>query len=148
MKKLYLGAVAGVSALALLTGCGGSKNQVVCSATMEEDGQKATAEVVAELDSNDKIKDATISYKFDDQDAADQFYSMYQMLVSMSEQSGEKLDIDIKKSGKTITISNYAALEAMQSEDEDSEKLIGMSKDDFIKKVESDNSDGAKWSCK
>ena len=147
MKKLYLGAVAGLGSLLVLTGCGGSKNQVKCTAKVDEEGQKATAEVIAELDSNDKIKDATISYEFEDQSAADQFYSMYQMLVGMSDQSEEDLKIDIKKSGKKITISNYAAFEAMESEDDDSEKMIGMSKEDFIKKVESGSEDGLNWKC-
>ena len=150
MKKLQLGAVVGVSALVLLTGCGGSGNKVNCTANFEEEGHKYKAEMIAELD-NDKVKDLSASMTFESADDADQFYSSYQAIINMAKQYAEEgqeiPEIDIKKSGKTITISNYAALTST-IDSEDGEKLIGITKDEFIKKVESMDEDGVKWSCK
>lgn len=150
MKKLYLGAVVGASALLLLTGCG-SGNKVNCTASFEEGGHKYTGELIADLDNDDKVKDLSASMTFETEEDADQFYSMYESLINMAKQYAEEgqevPEINIKKDGKKVIISDYAALEEMGS-DEDGEKLIGMSKDDFIKKIESDESDGTKWTCK
>lgn len=150
MKKLYLGAVAGASALLLLTGCG-SSSKVNCKADFEEEGHKYKGEIIAELDSNDKVKDVSASMTFESADDADQFYTMYQQMINMAKQFAEEgqeiPEINIKKSGKTITISDYAALEKMSSSEE-TEAIIGLKKDEFIKKIESNTDDGAKWSCK
>ena len=150
MKKLQLGAVVGVSALVLLTGCGGSGNKVNCTANVDEDGHKYKAEIIAELD-NDKVKDVTASMTFENADDADQLYNSYTAIINMAKQyaqEGQEVpDIDIKKNGKTVTISNYADF-ASTMESENDEKLIGITKDEFIKKIESTSEDDIKWSCK
>lgn len=150
MKKFYVGAIASVCGLLLLTGCGGSGNKVTCTASFEEDGHKYSGEVVAELDSNDKVKDATISMTFENSDDADQFYSMIQMVLGMAksfaEEGQEVPNIDIKKDGKKIIIDNYAEFAKLNSGEEDEVNIIGMTKDEFIKQLESDEDE--KWSCK
>ena len=150
MKKKYFGIVAGVLSLLLLTGCG-SKNQLKCTADFEEDGHKYSAEIVAELDSEEKVKDVDAIYTFNSSEEADKFYSSYQMMINFAKQFAEDdqevPEIDIKKDGKKITISNFAALESMNS-DEIEESPIGMKKEDFIKKLESSAEDNVKWTCK
>lgn len=149
-NKFILGSVVGLSSLLLLTGCGSSKN-LTCTADFEEDGHKYTAEVVAELDGDDKVKDASITMEFENKDDATQMYSSYQMVIQMAEsmakQSGEEVPkIDIKQDGKKVIISNYAELDKLGSGEEDEESLIGMSKDDFKKHIESQEE--VKWTCK
>lgn len=152
MKKTYLGVIAGVLSLLLLTGCG-SKNQLKCTATAEQNGKKYTGEVIAELDDNDKIKDASMSLTFGSSEEASQAYAMFQFAIgiaqSMAEEGQDVPNVDIKIDGKTLTISNYAAYASLNSSDEeDKVEIIGMSKEEFIKKLESDTSDNAKWTCK
>lgn len=150
MKIKYFGVIVGVLSLLLLTGCG-SKNQLKCTAEVEQNGSKYSGKMIVELDGNDKVKDATMEMTFDNEDEANQTYSMFQLVIgmakSMAEEGQEVPDIDIKKDGKTLTISNYASFAKFTS-DEENESLIGMSKEDFIKKVEADSSSGGKWTCK
>lgn len=150
-NKLILGSVVGLSSLLLLTGCGSSSKNLTCTAEFEEEGHKYTGEIVAELDDNDKVKDVSMTMGFDNKEDATQMYSSYQMIISfaksMAEQSGEEFpEIDIKQDGKKVIISNYAALDKLNSGEEEQETLIGMSKEDFQKKVEAQEE--AKWTCK
>ena len=122
MRNKLFGVTVGVLSLLLLTGCG-SKNQLKCTAEAEQNGQKYTGEIIVDLDDNDKVKDATMSMSFGSSEEADQAYSMFQLVIgmakSMAEEGKEIPDIDIKKDGKTLTISNYAAFASLSS-DEDS----------------------------
>lgn len=149
MKIKYFGVIVGVLSLLLLTGCG-SKNQLKCTAEAEQNGKKYKGEIVVDLDNNDKVKDASMTMTFDSSEEADQMYSMFQLVIGMAqgmaEDGKEVPNFDIKKDGKSIIISNYASF-ASFSGDEEKEELLGMSKEDFIKRVESDTSNG-KWTCK
>ena len=136
MKKKFLyGIVAfGFGAL-LLTGCGGSSNKVVCSGDFKEGGQKiASGEIAATLDDSDKVKDVSATMTFEDEQTA----TAYQQLMEEFGSSG--LGIKATRSGKKVTISNY---DVLSSSAEDS--LVGVSKADFIKAMESD---GSGLSCK
>lgn len=149
-NKFLLGTVAGLSCLTFLTGCGSKKN-VTCTADFEEDGHKYVGEIIAELDDNDKIKDASVSMNFEKEEDATQMYNSYKMILSFAEGMAEEGDaevpkIDIKQNGKKVTISNFAELSKIQSEDEDNTNIIGMKKDEFIKTIEA--REDAKWSCK
>ena len=151
MKIKYYGVIVGALSLLFLTGCGGSGNKLSCTADYEENGHKYSAEIVAELDSEEKVKNVDAIYTFNSSDEADQFYSSYQMMINFAKQFAEEdqeiPEIDIKKDGKKITISNFAALESMNS-DETEESPIGMKKEEFIKKIESSTEDDVKWTCK
>ncbi len=147
MKKMYLGAITGMCGLLLLTGCG-SGNKVTCSSEFEESGHKFSSEIVASLDGDNKVKDVSASMTFENADDAEQFYSMYQGILDMAKSYGgeeEVPKIDIKKEGNKIIIDNFAEFEKMSSDD-DSANIIGMTKEDFIKQIESDEEE--KWSCK
>ena len=150
MKKLQLGAVVGVGSLLLLTGCGGSGESFKCPADFEEEGHKYSAELKVELDGDKKVKDADSTMIFENEDDANQFYSSYQMIINLAKQFAEDdkdiPEIDIKQSGKKVTISNYASLLEMNSDDEEQESIVGMTKDEFIKKLQS-NTDNVSWKC-
>ncbi len=140
MKKGLLLVFVSVFGLVLLTGCGGSGNKVTCSADLKEGDEKyGTAEITAEFDDSDKVKSVSMVMNLKDEDTAQQVYAMFTLANSFTEDESQK--IDAKLDGKKITISNY---EAMSSDDE--EKIVGMSKDDFIKKMEADEEMNAK--CK
>lgn len=147
MKKVFFSLTAVLGVL-LLTGCG-SSNKVTCSAEVEESGKTYKGEIVAKLDGDNKVKDASITMEFETEDDASQYYSTYQMIINFAKQfaqEGQEVpEINIKKDGKKVIISDYAAFAKTNSEEE-SEELIGMSKEDFIKKMESDTE--PKWTCK
>ena len=63
LKKI-LGLLVLVVGVILLAGC--NKNEVTCSATMEEDGVSMKGIIVGQFDSADKLKDAVVSYEFGD----------------------------------------------------------------------------------
>ena len=136
-KKYFLGLIVSVFGLVLLTGCGGgSSNKVTCTADLKEgDTKYGTAEIIAELDGSDKVKSATMTMNIDDEKMAQQVYGMFTLMNSFAENDSQK--IDAKLDGKKITIKN---LEAYMSQNESGEKLIGMSKADFIKAMEEDES--------
>ena len=134
MKKLSLISLAAL--LLFVTGCGGSKNSVTCTASEESDGIKMTAEIVAEFDDNDKLTDATIEYDLGDSTVAEQYCSFFKLM-----EDSEK-GVSVKCSGTKITVNGYAQIEDAEEE----ESVIGMTKDEFIKKVES-TEDGS-YTCK
>ena len=152
MKNKYLLLFVGVLSLLLVTGCGGSKNQVKCTAEIEQDGKKYKAEIIAQLDDNSKVKDASMTMTFDSEEEAAQSYSMMQMVIgiakSFAEEGKEIPEIDIKLDGKSLTISNYAAFAEISSDEEEQQKLIGLTKDEFINKIKSETSEESDWSCK
>ena len=119
MKKYFLIAVV---ALLLLTGCG--KKQVVCSADMEESGVSMKVSLIGELDSADKITKVSYEYEFSDSTTADQYCALIKLAYS-----------DATCSGKKITIADATSLL-----EEDGEKVVGMTKDEFITKAKSESS--------
>ena len=144
MKKGLLLLFVSVFGLVLLTGCGDSGKKVTCTADMEgEDGKKAgTAEIVAELDDSDKVKAVSATMEFDDADYASQAYGMISLMNAFMEGQEDAVKIDAKLDGKKLTINNFDAY--MDSDEET--KMIGMTKDDFIKAMESNEE--MKASCK
>ncbi len=153
MKK-YLLVVLCALLLVTVTGCGSSKkeegenggngggsdtpskNQVVCTATQEENGIKISAEIVADFDSSDKLTDAVVSYDLGDATTAQQYCSLFKLM-----EDAEK-GVTVSCSGTKITVNGYAKMEA--SEDEKS--LVGASKEEFINTVKS--TEDGNFTCK
>jgi hypothetical protein len=104
-----------------LTGCG--KNQVKCTGSYSEEGMKISAEMIADLDANDKVTDATAIFDLGDSNTANQYCSLFKLAETAD--SGVKVTC----SGTKVTIEGYAKMESDDEEDE----LIGLSKEDFIK---------------
>lgn len=118
-----------IISLCLITGCGKSKNQVVCTGKATEDGQTYEAKIVANL-KDGKVKDGTIEMKFSDKESAEQMCSLMSLANSMAEDEKDKIDYSCK--GKTIKFNSLAMFD-----DEDS--VIGLTKDEFIKTVTADS---------
>ncbi len=135
MKKIFTLFVCAL-VLVLVTGCG--KNQVVCTATMEEAGQSMKAEVVAEFDGDDKVKSIEMSYELSDEKTAETYCSLFKLFTT----SGENVEVDC--SGKKITIKGLESID-MDSEDE-ADKIVGKTKAEFIELMEKDEE--AKFTCK
>jgi hypothetical protein len=133
MKKYSLIALAAL--LLVVTGCGGSKNKVTCTATEEEGGIKMTAELVAEFDKDDKLSDATVTYDLGDSTVAKQYCSLFQLMED------EEKGVKVSCSGSKVTISGYA-----NAQSDDDEEVLGMSRDEFIKKME--ETEDVKFTCK
>lgn len=123
MKKYLLVLVCAV--LLFVTGCG-NKNQVKCSQSITESGITMKAEVVADLDKDNKITDVSVVYDLGDKSTADSFCSL--MKLSIDSSKGQSIDC----SGSKITLKG---LDSLDNEEEDSEKVIGQTKDDFVKKA-------------
>ena len=130
MKKGII-AFAAVVAFGCVTGCGKSKNQVVCTGTATEGGQKYEAKIVANL-KDGKVKDGYVEMKFSDKKTAETMCGFMAMANSMAEDNSKK--IDYKCNGKTLKINSLATL------DEDG-KIVGMTKDEFIKQATSSNNE-------
>ena len=161
MKKIYFGVISLVAVL-LITGCG-SSNKVVCTASIDEQGQKYDAEMTAKFDENDKIENVSFTMTFTTEEEAKLIYRQYEEMMRLAEQfaqQGQQVpQFEIKNDGKKITIGDYAAFvklayEGMEQpgaqEDapkrEPKDELMGMNKDTFKKNMESDPE--AKWTCK
>ena len=124
MKK-YLLVVFCTLFLVLLAGCG-KKNQVVCSGTLNEGGMTINAEVIANLDKDNKVTDASVVYDLGDSKTAETYCSFFKLM-----EDSEK-GISISCSGSKITITGYAKAAGETEE----ESLEGASKEDFIKAME------------
>ena len=131
MKKYYLVLVCALLLL-LVTGCG-NKNQVKCTGEFSESGINMGAEIIADLDADDKIVDATVVYDLKDSTMASQYCSLFKL----AEDSDK--GISVSCSGSKITITGYANM----SDDDDSDGYLGVSKEDFIKAMEEE-----KFTCK
>ncbi len=127
MKKYLL--VVLCALLVVVVGCS-KKNQVKCSATQEEGGIKMEAEVIAEFDDKDIIKDATVVYDLQDEKTATTYCSLFKL----AEDKDKGITVDC--SGSKITISGFTKME-------DENELDGKSKADFIKAMEAE-----KFTCK
>lgn len=130
MKKYSLIAICAI--LLFAAGCG-KKNQVKCSGKMTEGGMTLKAEIIADLDKNDKISDATVVYELDNKDAAKQYCSIFKLMETSD--SG----VSVSCSEKKVTIKGLANFNS-----DDGETIVGMSKKDFIKQMEQEE----KISCK
>ena len=134
MKKYFL-VVFCALLLFIVTGCG-SKNQVVCSGTMEEDGEKFEAEVIGEFDKDDKLTTVTMTEDAGSKEKADQVCAMYNAFAGEMPEG-----VSVSCSGSKVTIKGY---EKFDEEDED--EIVGKTKDEF-KKLMEDESEG-KLTCK
>ncbi len=123
MKKYFLFAFCALL-LVVVTGCG-SKNVVKCSGKME--GQEA--EITAEFDSNDKLTTATVVEDAGSKEAADQICSMYNAFASQMPEG-----VSVSCSGSKVTIKGFEKM--ADSEEDDAEKMVGLSKEDFKKAME------------
>ncbi len=123
MKKYFLVVLCAV-VLFVVTGCG-NKNQVVCEETATEGGVSMKAEIIVDFDDNDKLTDATAVYNLDSEETANQYCAF--MKLAEDADKGVKVEC----SGKKITIKGFANVD----QDEDEEPMIGMSKEDFMKKM-------------
>ena len=160
MKK-FLGIFAVFGAVLLLSGCGGSKADYVCTAKIEEDGQKAEVEFDVTLDNDEKVKSVDVTFEFDNEDYAKQMYAMFNMMNSFAEDESQK--IDVSQSGKKVTIKNYEKISSQEDDDYDDDydygdddydtdedslgNIVGMTKEEFKKALEGMSS-AADVSCK
>lgn len=124
MKKV---AILFVIGLFLVSGCG-KKNQVVCTGSQEESGQKFTMKVTANI-KDDKVSGISAKMTFDNEDMAKSFCGILGLANSMSEDSKNKIEFDCGK--KSITIKNYEKLAESEGEN-----VADLSKEDFIKAME------------
>lgn len=117
-----------------LTGCFSSANEVICTVVEENEGSSLKLQVIGSLDDNDIVEDISATMEADTVEIANQLY-LYLDLANYSLGEDEKLDIELK--GKTIYINNYGKmLEAGNSLN----KMTGIKKDEFIKKLKQSNS--------
>lgn len=126
MKKL-LSVVLLALLLVVVTGCG--KNQVKCTASTSEGGVNVTAEVIADLDKDDKVTSATIVYDFGDKDTA----TTYCGFLKLAEDSEKGITVDC--SGSKITIKGYEKLDAEEGE----AGYTGVTKAEFVKAMEEED---------
>ena len=112
-----------------LTGCG-SKDKLVCSGKTDMMGYSVEAKVTAEF-KNDKVSDVKAELVFDDEDTAKSMCSMFELANSMAGSEEEKMSIECK--GKSLVFKDFSQL---IEDEETNEKVIGMSKADFIKEME------------
>ena len=123
MKKYFF--VVFFALLVVLVGCE-NKNQVKCTGEMNEGGLNIKAEVVADLDDDNKVTDATVVYDHGDETTATKYCSFFKLMEASSK------GISISSSGSTLTIKGYPQM------DDGEEKLAGTTKDDFVKAMEAE----------
>ena len=136
MKKYCLMAFCALLLL-VVTGCG-NKNQVVCTASINEAGMNIKAEVTGELDKDNKIASVIVSYDLGSKETANQ----YCQLFKLSENADKGIKVNC--SGSKVTIEGLASMDMDSKED----KVIGLTKDEFIKKATETEEAGVKFTCK
>ena len=125
MKKYLL---VGVIGLLLFTGCGKSKNaDIVCSGKMTEEGQTVEAKYYGYL-TDGKISRIDAELTFDKEETAKQMCQMYELVKQMAPE--ETKDMKITCDGKTMTVENFP------DDGEGDEKIIGATKEEFVKMAE------------
>lgn len=112
----------------LVTGCGG--NKVKCTASVSEGGVSLNAEVIANLDKDNKVDDVTITYNFDDKSTAESYCSIIKMIDNPDK------GITVKCDGKKISVHGASSMDADDS-------AIGLTKSEFIERMEKE-----KFTCK
>ena len=138
MKKFYFVTLCAVL-LFVVTGCG-NKNQVVCSASMNEGGMNIKAEVVGQLDKDNKISSVTVSYDLGSKESADQYCQIFKMM-----ENSEK-GIKVNCSGSKVIVDGLASMDVDAEDEED--KVIGLTKEEFIKRATETDEAGVKFTCK
>lgn len=130
IKALLMVAVI-IVALFALTGCG---DKLVATKTTEEEG--LTGEVVKYEEKieikfkDDKVNSVKMTFKFEDKEQAETMKSMFDLMAAMMD---EDLEMEVKQSGKKLTIElDEEAYSKMSGEE------TNMSKDDIKKSLEED----------
>ena len=108
--------------LFLLTGCGEKK--VTCTTTVEEDGVKYEAKMIANLKDN-KVESGKMELTFGDKETGEQYCNLIKAFMGLAEDENK---VEIKCDGKKMTVDSLDF-----DTEEDEESLIGKTKDDFIK---------------
>ena len=116
--------------LFLLSGCG--NKEVVCTGEEDLEGENVKAEIVAKLE-NDKVDSVSATMTFDSEDSANQMCSIFNLYNSSIENDDYKIDVSCD--GTKMTFNNYTELLSLE---DDSDSIIGMSRDDFIQAMEED----------
>lgn len=130
IKALLMVAVI-IVALFALTGCG---DKLVATKTTEEEG--LTGEVVKYEEKieikfkDDKVNSVKMTFKFEDKEQAETMKSMFDLMTAMMD---EDLEMEVKQSGKKLTIELDAEAYSEMSGEE-----ANMSKDDIKKSLEED----------
>lgn len=130
IKALLMVAVI-IVALFALTGCG---DKLVATKTTEEEG--LTGEVVKYEEKieikfkDDKVNSVKMTFKFEDKEQAETMKSMFDLMTAMMD---EDLAMEVKQSGKKLTIELDAEAYSEMSGEE-----TNMSKDDIKKSLEED----------
>ena len=125
MKKSFL-IIFMVVILLVVTGCG--NNQVKCSGEYNESNVNIVADIIADLDKDDKVASAKMIFDLKDDESANLVCDTYKKLME------EKDGVTVTCSGSKITIDGYTNLD---------KELLGVSKEEFIKGMESQ-----KFTCK
>ena len=123
MKKYFL-IVVFTLMLFTVTGCG--KKQVVCSKSETVEGKTMSVDVIIDLDENDKATGASMVYDFGDKETAETY-------CELLKQTGEA--DKLKCSGSKVTVKD---IDNMSDEEEDSEKITGKTKEEFVKEAEAE----------
>lgn len=137
MKKVFMGLISFGCGVLLLTGCG-SSNKVVCSLSTTDEDAEITADIIATIE-DDKVKGVSAKMVFDTEANASTFYGFLTIAQQYSE---EKINLDAKLDGKTISIGDYSYMIEQEANEEDGIeeiKVIGKSKQSFIDLMESQN---------
>lgn len=124
LKTLLVAAFMLVILLAL-TGCG---NKLVATRETEEMGMKMEEKIEVSF-KKDKVNKVKMTYTFDDKDTAEAMAGILKMGMSMAD---EDMKIDVKQSGKKVTMTVDAkAYAEMAGEDE-----VDMNKDELKEMLE------------
>ena len=135
MKKIY-GVLVLVLGVVLLTGCGGEKsNGFKCTATAEEDGQKAEVTFDVTTDDDGKVKTADVTFDYESKDYADRTVSTINFINAYYDDENK---IEFKQDGKKIIIKNYEKLSALNDNEDDEDSIgniVGLTKDELQKAI-------------
>ena len=126
MRKYFL-VVFCLVLLFVVTGCG-NKNQVVCTQTETEGGVTVKGTVTVDFDKDDKLTDATAVYDIGNKTTADQYCALMKLVENPDK------GVKVECSGSKVTIKGFANADL----DEDEEQVIGMTKADFIQKMQAE----------
>ena len=112
MKKL-LGIGAIFAGAILLTGCGGSSNTYTCTSSYSEGGVSMEEKIVSRFDKDGKVESFDLVYTVSNEETANALYQAYSIYGA-----------NVKKSGKTVTISKAESIEGSQVQ------IVGMTKEE------------------
>ena len=110
--------------LVLLTGCGSDK--LVATKTTEDDMMGKYKEEIVMTFKDDKVESIEMNMEFDDEETAQGMYGLYNMGLSMSEESDTE-GMEVKQDGKKLVITMdakaYAESEGASDEEMTKEAL-------------------------